>query len=114
VTDGPSIGFFWSPDGKSLLVLQPHQDGSGEVEMLIHDSNGARSLGSIAPQPSFVREVLQFFDQYAQSLQLWAPDSSAFTMVGAIDGQPGVWVISPAGYDPVRVSDGSWAVWSGN
>jgi hypothetical protein len=112
VTDAPSIGFFWSPDGESLLILEPHQDGSGEVEMLIRDSKGTRSLGSIALYPSFVREVLQFFDQYAQSLRLWSPDSSAFALVGAIDGQPGVWVISPAGYDPARVSDGTWAVWS--
>jgi hypothetical protein len=59
-----------------------------------------------------VDEVLQFFDQYGQSLQLWSPDSAAFALVGAIKGDPGVWVHTIGGGDPVKVYDGSWVSWS--
>jgi len=111
VTSSPSIGFFWSPDGESLLVLEPTGDGV-ETEVLVWNDGTTRSLSTITPEPGFVSEVLQFFDQYSQSLRLWSPDSSAVVLVGAIDSQPGIWVQDVASGGPVKVFDGSWAVWS--
>jgi hypothetical protein len=64
------------------------------------------------PPVSFFRDVLQFFDQYAQSLELWAPDSSAVALAGAIDGESGIWVIPVDGSDPRLVSEGTWVAWS--
>ncbi|HEY4606592.1 MAG TPA: hypothetical protein VIH55_03000, partial [Acidimicrobiia bacterium] len=111
VTDDPSIGFFWSPDGEALLVLVP-TGGLAEVRPLVWSDGRTRELTAIAPQPSFVSDVLRFFDQYAQSLQLWSPDSSAIALVGAVEGEQGVWVHGVNGGDPVKVADGLWAVWS--
>ena len=111
VNSNPSIGFFWSPDGESLLVLEPTGDGA-ETEVLVWTDGTTRTLSTITPEPSFVREVLQFFDQYSQSLRLWSPDSSAVVLVGSIDSQPGIWVQDVESGSPVKVFDGSWAVWS--
>lgn len=112
VTTALSIGFFWSPDGEALLVLQPTDDGSGEVEILVWRGGETTRLFRMAPHPSFVEGVLQFFDQYAQSLPLWSPDSSAFALAGAVDGEVGIWVQSIGGGEPVKVFDGTWAAWS--
>jgi hypothetical protein len=111
VTDGPSIGLFWSPDGESLLVLEP-TGTDAEVDVVVWKEGTSRTLFSIAPQSSFLREVLQFFDQYSQSLQLWSPDSSAVVLVGAVDGDQGIWVQSVESDSPVKVFEGTWAAWS--
>jgi len=111
VTDVPSIGFFWSPDGESLLILEP-VSGVAEVDLLVWQDGETRTLSRLAPPPGFVREVLQFFDQYSQSLELWSPDSSAVVMAGAVDGEEGIWIHDIAGASPFKVMEGTWAVWS--
>ncbi len=112
VVASPSVGLFWSPDGERLLVLRPSEEEAGKLTTLVWEDGDAKELSTIAPHPAFVQEVLQFFDQYGQSLQLWSPDSSAFALVGAIEGDPGVWVHIIAGGDPVNVYEGSWVSWS--
>jgi TolB protein len=111
VTLSPSIGFFWSPDGEALLVLEP-TGSAAEVDVKVWADGETRRLFTIAPQPAFVREVLQFFDQYSQSLRLWSPDSSAVVLVGEVGDEQGVWVHDLDQSDPVKVFDGGWAVWS--
>jgi TolB protein len=111
VTEGLSVGFFWSPDGEKLLVLQP--SGPGEMEVLVWDEGETTPQFLMTPQPSFVRDVLQFFDQYAQSLRLWSPDSRAVALAGAVEGEAGVWVHQIGDPAPTRVLDGTWAAWSG-
>lgn len=112
VVDSPSFGLFWSPDGTSLLVLQPIQDGSGEISAMVWRNGEVSEVSTLSPHPAFVEEVLRFFDQYGQSLQLWSPDSSGFALAGAIDDEPGIWVHTIAGGDPVKVAEGSWVSWS--
>jgi TolB protein len=111
VTEGLSVGFFWSPDGEKLLVLQP--SGPGEMEVLVWEEGETTPQFLMTPQPSFVRDVLQFFDQYAQSLRLWSPDSRAVALAGAVEGEAGVWVHQIGDPAPTRVLDGTWAAWSG-
>jgi hypothetical protein len=112
VVSSPSIGLFWSPDGESLLVLRPSSSRPGELGIVIWRDGETTEMSALAPHPALVEEVLQFFDQYGQSLQLWSPDSSAFALAGAIDGEPGVWVHTIGGGDPVNVYAGSWVSWS--
>jgi hypothetical protein len=109
---GVSIGLFWSPDGEKLLALRLGAEGTGELTTVVWADGAGTELSSIAPHPLFAQEVLQFFDQYGQSLQLWSPDSAAFALPGAIDGDTGVWVHALGGGDPVNVHDGSWVSWS--
>jgi hypothetical protein len=112
VVTSPSIGLFWSPNGSSLLVLQPTSEGGVEVNTLVWRAGETVEVSTIAPHPAFVTDVLRFFDQYGQSLQLWSPDSAGFALAGAIDEDPGIWVHTIAGGDPVNVHDGSWVSWS--
>jgi hypothetical protein len=112
VVGSPSIGLFWSPDGESLLVLDPSV-GAPEIAVLLWRGGEVTELSRIAPHPSLITDVLRFFDQYGQSLQVWSPDSTAFALPGAIDEEPGIWIHLVAGGDPVNVADGSWVAWSG-
>ncbi|HEX6147675.1 MAG TPA: hypothetical protein VF083_12935 [Acidimicrobiia bacterium] len=109
---GVSIGLFWSPDGERLLVLRLGAEGTGELTTVVWADGDSTELSSIAPHPLFTQEVLQFFDQYGQSLQLWSPDSTAFALPGAIGDDTGVWVHTLGGGEPVNVTDGSWVSWS--
>jgi TolB protein len=59
-----------------------------------------------------VRDVLLFFDQYAQSHSVWSPDSNAVVLPGAVDGEAGIWVYLLNGDVPVEVGKGSWVMWS--
>jgi len=53
------------------------------------------------------------FEQYAQSVSLWSPDSSAFAYPPSEDGQEGIW-IQAARPDraPVPVAEGDFVGWS--
>jgi hypothetical protein len=112
VVASASIGLFWSPDGESLLVLSPVEGGAAELATMIWRDGETTELSTMSPNPAFVADVLRFFDQYGQSLQLWSPDSAAFALPGAIDDDPGIWVHLVAGGDPVNVHRGSWVSWS--
>ncbi len=107
----PSFGYFWSPDGTALLVLVlAAQEGELEWRVWRHGENTSRV--AFTPTRSLLRDVLPFFDQYAQSWRQWAPDSSAFAFVGMIDGTSGVWVQEVDGAEPRFVVEGSWVAWS--
>jgi TolB protein len=113
VSETASVGFFWSPDGESLLVLEP-RDEPLLADVLVWRDGRSQVLMVLSPHPDFVTNVLQFFDQYSQSLRLWSPDSSAVVLAGAVDEDEGIWVQSAAGGEAVKVAEGSWAVWSGS
>jgi TolB protein len=112
VTERLSIGFFWSPDGQSLLILEPREEGE-TVDVRVWKDGETTTLTGLVPHPTFARDVLPFFDQYAQSLRLWSPDSAAVVLPGAVDQEIGLWILGVAGGEPIKVSEGSWAAWSG-
>lgn len=105
------LAFFWSPDGDKLLILRGGES-PGIVDAAVWDGNRTENVVSFDPSDSFVRSVLPFFQQYAQSYQPWAPDSSAFAFAGAVGGEGGIWVKALDDSAPVRVSGGSWVSWS--
>jgi TolB protein len=110
VTHGPSAGFFWSPDGESLLVMRP---GSVGIAPLVWTRSGSsRDFTAYRPPANIVRNTLPFFPQYAQSIDFWSPDSSQFTFAGDIDGDQGIWVQDVDQDLPQKVSDGTWVAWS--
>src|SRR4029453_1308966 len=57
---------------------------------------------------------LQFFEQYAQSMSLWSPDSSAFAYPGMNeDGEEGIWIQSARpDRAAVLVAAGAFVAWS--
>lgn len=107
--------FFWSPRGDRLLHLLPEQEG-GRVwfRWAVWGGNETLTSHRFYPSQTFGSEYLPFFEQYAQSMSLWAPDGTAFAYAGINEaGEEGVWVqsVRPPGA-PVRVMAGSFATWS--
>jgi TolB protein len=107
--------FFWSPDGSRLLYLFPDQGPEGAwFRWGVWDGASSMEFARFYPTEVFARDYLQFFEQYAQSMTLWAPDQSAFTYAGTNEtGETGVWIQGLAGGDPpARLGDGVFASWS--
>jgi TolB protein len=128
VSTHPALGYFWSPDSRSLIYLLPADTGpqapraalaaaaDEELWLRWHLWNGtnSRELARFAPSATFLIDYLRFFDQYARSMTPWSPDSHAFVYAGSgEDGRTGIWV-QPIIDDisPVRISDGTYAAWS--
>jgi TolB protein len=103
-------GFFWSPDGASLLVFQI---GEGEMVPLVWTREGTTDFAGYRPTGTMIRDTFPFFPQYAQSVRFWSPDSTRFAYAGEIDGEAGVWVQSVDAEAPQVVADGVWVAWSG-
>lgn len=110
-TTRESLGFFWSPNGERLLILEISLV-RGYIDAFVWEDGETRFVSSYQPAPTFVRDVLPFFSQYAQSLQIWSPNSSAFAFAGAVGSEEGIWVQSLDGSEPKRVSGGIWVAWS--
>lgn len=109
VTAEPVLAFFWSPGGDRLLALDV-VDGP-QARWSIWSEAGLEEIVRFDPDPSFMSEMVPFFDQYEQSVSLWAPDGSAFAFPGTIDEDPGIWVYTlDGGLD--RISSGTWVSWS--
>jgi hypothetical protein len=111
VATGLSVGSFWSPAGNSLLVLEVNADARA-IDLVLWEAGETRTLTTIGVPGSLISEALAFFDQYAQSWQMWSPDSAAVVFPGTIGDAAGIWVIGLDGADPLNISDGEWAAWS--
>jgi TolB protein len=108
-SDQPAIGFFWSPDGDKLLILTVDEES---IVPLVWTEDDTSRFPGYSPSPPMLRDTFPFFPQYAQSVNFWSPDSSAFTYAGQVGDQAGIWVQSLAASDPLHVSDGTWVAWS--
>jgi TolB protein len=117
VTDSAIASFFWSPDGERLLYLDPDPlpDDTGLwFRWGVWDGASSFVTPRFAPSQLISVEYLQFFEQYAQSMRLWSPDSRAFAYPGmSEDGQQGIWIQSARpDRAPVLVAEGDFVAWS--
>jgi TolB protein len=126
--DGYVVSFWWSPDGSTIAALrvQPtigsaapsgasqQPEGMTEVRLLFIDVASGRILSQPVVQPGerFVSALLAYFDQYALSHRVWAPDSSSI-LLPEVDpsGRTRVMVRFPDGSDPIPL-DGDIGFWS--
>lgn len=109
VTEGPALGFFWSPNGDRLLVLDVE---NRQITPTVWESDNTRTFNAFIPHPTLLETTFPFFPQYAQSVSFWSPSSSAFAFAGVVGEEAGVWVQDLGAEEPSRVSDGSWVSWS--
>jgi TolB protein len=111
VAAGPSVAASLAPNGSAgPSASQP----PSEVRLLFLDvaSGRIQSQAIVEPGQLFIDQFLTYFDQYALSHQLWAPDSSALLLpVTEPDGTTHVSVISRNG-DPPLSLNGAIAFWS--
>jgi len=128
----PSLAFFWSPDGKHLAILAPSLgkeqpsarnglDAPLQQEQVLWlrwwlmdiPDGELRPLAAFRPTRSFL-SILPYFDQYAQSIRFWSPDSRYLLYSDQESPQhAGIWVVDVQSREsPRRLADGTLAVWS--
>jgi len=105
-----AVAFFWDPTGTRLLILEFSEDGT--FRWKVWEDGATTAFPDFLPAPGLLRDLVPFFDQYAQSMTLWSPDGSAFAFPGAVDGVEGIWVQDLDASDPRRVAGGTWVAWS--
>lgn len=110
VADEPVVAFFWSPDGARLLVLDVEPEG--RLAWSVWTDGELVEGPTFVPDNSWVQAFLPFYDQYARSMTLWAPDGSAFAFPGERDDEAGIWVHDVESGETSKVADGTWVAWS--
>jgi dipeptidyl aminopeptidase/acylaminoacyl peptidase len=138
LVDGTVVSFWWSPDGKTIAALRIQPAAApapgtsavpsmiptaaspspsapaNEVRLMFVDvaSGDVRSQAVVSPAPRFVDQLLTYFDQYALSHEIWAPDSASVLLPEADpDGTTHVAVRYVDDRPPV-VIPGDIAFWS--
>ncbi len=130
IANEPVASFFWSPDGKKL-AYSGFNDAGDLLQWKIYDLNSKQSTTMVEwyPSESWI-QMMQYFDQYAQTNSIWSPDSKALVFAGftkedvaAVKAQnisdedvvPTVYILpveGPNAGKPVAVAPGSLAFWS--
>ncbi len=115
VTGAPTSAFHWSPDGRRLLLMTP-EDGDDPTahRWRVWDGNETTTVGpSFLPSPTFLRDYVPFFGQFAQAMTLWSPDGRSFAFPGLIGDRAGIWVQELGAEEPTFVvEDGAVVAWS--
>ncbi len=131
--DDPVASLYWSPDGTKLALLSVNRTKDGSTAQKIQglatplvqelqlrwwiynvDTEELEPLVSFLPTEAFLQTV-PYFDQYHLSLTFWSPDSRYFVVTKDNSSKEGgaVWVVDTSGReDPVKVGEGTLAIWS--
>jgi Tol biopolymer transport system component len=112
-TTEPALAWSWSPDGRTLAVLEPiYGEGSIMFRWRLWSERGSFVTPAFAGSLGLLQDAA-FFTQFAQSTSMWAPDSSAFAFPADSPAGTMVWV-QPAerGAQPFAVGPGAWVAWS--
>jgi len=115
VTDAPTSAFQWSPDGRRLLLMTMEEGDDPTVHRWqVWDGKVATWIGpTFLPSPTFWRDYVPFYGQFAQSMTLWSPDGTSFAFAGLIGERAGIWVQDLDAEEPTFVLDGGSVVaWS--
>ena len=132
---GDVLAFFWSPDGHKLAHLvgtfvspgsvgragglaAPSRQTGRTLQLTWHVidvvTGEHQILTTFEPNASFLY-LIQYFDQFAQSIAVWSPDSRSLVYTGTpFGGSPGVYVVDTQAAQPqgVYVGSGDFAIWS--
>ena len=137
VAQGQIVGFFWSPTGKQLAVLNLNPSGqerqgrttrtragaapapqSADVQLawsVVNIADGTSvDFPSFRPTDPFLL-LIPYFDQYAQSLSLWSPDGRYLVYADMDErNRPSVRVLDTLRpQQPAqRLVEGTFAAWS--
>ena len=139
--DGPVVGFFWAPDGRTIAALRLPGSGGTTADSgpVLTGFAPAGPAASAPPRPGvdlrmafvdvssgvvrservvrlgshFVNELLPYFDQYALSHSLWSPDSASILLpLVDSDGRTGLVPVSADGADRPPIAAGVSSFWS--
>lgn len=106
VDESNPVTFFWSPDSQKVLYLSSASVG---FAWSVWNGETTTQFEAFVPSTTLGRDYLPFFDQFAASIEFWAPDSESFVYAGTVDDQDvGIWV-QPLEGPARRVADGVFA-----
>jgi len=138
------LAFFWSPDGQSIAFLTLSRDANDDsinarnkddirrmsraaaapaqqpnrsmltLSVIDVESGTGLRLLDFLPTVAYLSQFLPFFDQYALSHRIWAPDSSAIVLPVREDDANRILVVPVGGGRPYRLAEGEIAFWSHN
>jgi TolB protein len=114
-SDLPTSAFHWSPDGRRLLLMTPAEGNDPTTHRWhVWDGKETNAVGpAFIPSPTYLRDYMPFFGQFAQTMTLWSPDGRSFAFPGLIGDRAGIWVQDLDAQDPrFVVEDGSVVAWS--
>lgn len=121
LVDDTVLAFFWSPDGRRIAYVtldRFEQDGFLNF-VYLHlwvvdlETRQPRQLLTFQPSDDFVNELMPFFDNYAQSHQLWSPDSRYIVVpIVSEDGENQIMVVDSEDGAAHMVADGLIGFWS--
>ena len=123
------VAFYWSPQGDQIawIGLEPL---SRAMDLAVSAVEGGKPAGE--PRRLFTFSptgemfgMLSFFDQYAYSHSIWAPDGSALVVTGTDGAESArrngsgphggqVYVVDVSTGNAERIASGKLAVWSWN
>jgi hypothetical protein len=132
------VGFFWSPDGKTIATLRIPGPGDDDVASVgnalpavvfppaaatsgydLHlafvdvASGSLRSSRDVRISETFGLQLLPYFDQYALSHRFWSSDSASFMLpLVSEDDVVGIVLLPPDGSASRRVVDGEMGSFS--
>ncbi len=108
----PRLAAFWNPADDTVLTLGFGGDAPF-VRWEVWEGDDRRFHGDpFLVSPTLATRYLPFYDQLAQSIQLWSPDGTSFVYAGTdASGATGVWVQRLDGA-PTLVSTGELGIWS--
>ena len=114
VTQAPTSAFHWSPDGSRLLLMTVEDGAPTNHRWMIWDGSSSSRIGhAFLPSPTFLRDYVPFYGQFAQSMTPWSPDGTSFAFPGLIEDRAGIWVQDVDSQEPEFVLDGGRVVaWS--
>lgn len=114
LADKPVWAFYWSPDSRKLAYLATEtSDETVWLRWYVWDGKRTTAYGRFLPTRTVLQSYLVFSDQYAQSMRLWSPDSTAFVYAGINEQEEiGVFVQELDQEQPRRVAAGVVAAWS--
>jgi hypothetical protein len=121
ISSTAALAVFWSPNSEVLasLAFDSVGDGRDWARWRVYDLEGQ----TVSQSPrfllsrDFVVGYLPFFDQYAESVSIWSPDSTRFVFAGeSMAGDSGVWLhklpLDGDGPKTYFVAEGVMALWS--
>jgi Tol biopolymer transport system component len=139
LSDALVLAFFWSPDGQKLAYLtlgeerdditayrrnpdaqagrfsQPAQQQEGPLRFDLHiydmEAGSSALLLTFQPTRVYLEQYLPFFDQYALSHRIWAPDSESLVLPLLENDQAHLYVV-PLDDVPRFLVEGEMGFWS--
>jgi hypothetical protein len=110
VTNARALMYQWDQAGDRLLYAMAPQSAP-PLEWHLWEDGTNVEVADFDPQPDWFGSFVPFFDQYAQSVQMWSPSGDRIAYPSVQGGEPVVVIHSLDSSGPIVISGAVWASW---